>query len=322
MLGITVGVLASKARFSVILGAVALAGGTAFLSVMSASPAAASPTIAKGTGEGPGFCASVVSQGQPLGSGATSFDDVYPCGPEPGSSFPPYGDAFQPSGGFQCTELANRFLFDVWNIAPVFGSSLDGSNFARTVHMDHPSVELVANGTPGEPYLPGDIVSFTGNSKEPDGHVAAVTASTENASGNGTITIMEQNAAASGSETLTVSGWSLKPAPGSWVTPSDFLALATTTQTPNTDTGPAVVARTSTSMDVFYRTAGGQLAEDFWSAAGGWGNQTLAGPANVATGPAVVARTSTSMDVFYRTAGGQLAEDFWSAAGGWGNQTP
>ena len=56
------------------------------------------------------------------------------------------------------------------------------------------------------------------------------------------------------------------------------------------------------------------------SAAGGWGNQTLAGPANAATAPAAISRSSTSMDVFYRTASGQLAEDYWSAAGGWGNQ--
>jgi hypothetical protein len=89
-------------------------------------------------------------------------------------------------------------------------------------------VPLEENGTPGQPYQPGDIVSFTGNSKEPDGHVAIVTASTENANGNGKVTIIEENAAPSGKETLTVSHWKMLPAAGSYVTPSNFDALAAT----------------------------------------------------------------------------------------------
>jgi hypothetical protein len=197
--------------------------------VVAASSAAAEPaasSINSGYGEGSGFCKSVISTGYDLGNEATSYDDVYPCGPEPGSSFPPYGDSFQPPGGFQCTELANRFLFDAWDLQPVFGSSLDGANYARTVHADYPSVPLVPNGTSGQPYLPGDIISFTGSSKEPDGHVAVVIGTTENSSGNGTVTIMEQNAASSGTETLAVSGWKLLPATGSYVTPYDFNALA------------------------------------------------------------------------------------------------
>lgn len=67
-----------------------------------------------------------------------------------------------------------------------------------------------------------------------------------------------------------------------------------------------------------YQTTRGQLAEDFWTAANGWRNQTLPGPANAAGGPSAIDRSSTSMDVFYRTASGQLAEDFWTAADGWG----
>jgi hypothetical protein len=140
------------------------------------------------------------------------FDNVYPCGPRPGKSFPSWGDAFQDGGGFQCTELANRFLFDAWGLAPVFGASLDGATYAQTVHAQDPSVPLVANGTADQPYLPGDIVSFTGNSSEPDGHVAVVIASTEDSGGNGSVTIMEENAAAAGEETLNVSSWALQPA--------------------------------------------------------------------------------------------------------------
>lgn len=94
--------------------------------------AAATASIPDGYGEGPGFCATVVSSGMDLGNGSTSYDNVYPCGPQPGGSFPDYGDSFQPSGGFQCTELANRFLFDVWGLQPIFGTSLDGKTYAQT----------------------------------------------------------------------------------------------------------------------------------------------------------------------------------------------
>jgi CHAP domain len=215
-------------RMSVAAAMAALAVMCVGLPVVAGTTAGAlaASSIPSGYGKGPGFCKNVVSSGYDLGNGSTSYDDIYPCGPEPGKSFPSYGDGFQPSGGFQCTELANRFLFNAWGLQPVFGSSLDGKTYAQTVHTDYPSVQLIANGTAGQPYLPGDIVSFTGNSNEPDGHVAVVIASTENPSGNGTVTIMEQNAALSGQESLKVSGWKLLPAAGSYVTPYDFDALA------------------------------------------------------------------------------------------------
>jgi hypothetical protein len=197
------------------------------IAVLCLSPLLSTPTawaLSSGEGEGASFCSSVTSAGYDLGA---NFDKVWACGPAPGASGTPgYGDAFESAPyGFQCTELADRFLWDVWGLTPVRGDALDGESFASTVHGAHPSVPLVLNGTAGQPYRSGDLVSFTGNSHEPDGHVAVVTASAENASGNGTVTIMEQDAAVSGQETLTVSDWSLKPAPKSDVTPYEFDAL-------------------------------------------------------------------------------------------------
>ena len=194
-------------------------------------PALAAPTPPAGFGKGSAFCGSAVPDGKDLGA---SFHDVYACGPANNS-----GTGYKvPSSGsykgffeaapysYQCTELADRILFDFWKMQPVYGANLDGKTFASTVHARYPSVQLIANGTAGKPYLPGDIVSFTGDTQEPDGHVAVVTASTENASGNGKVTIIEENAAASGQETLTVSNWKLLRAADSYVTPSDFDALA------------------------------------------------------------------------------------------------
>ena len=192
--------------------------------------------IPPGTGTGPSYCASVVTGGYELGGGSTSLDNVYPCGPEPGSGAPGYGDAFEASPwGFQCTELANRFVFNAWGLQPIFGKSLDGAHYAQTLHAVYPSVALVANGTAGQPYLTGDIVSFKGtHTSTTDGHVAVVISSTYASGDNGnySITIMEQNAptqnpatATMGQENLTVKNWALQPAPGAWVTPYDFDAL-------------------------------------------------------------------------------------------------
>jgi hypothetical protein len=243
------------------------------LAVTAGAAAAATATIPAGYGEAPGFCATVVSSGMDLGNGSTSYDNVYPCGPQPGGSSPDYGDSFQPSGGFQCTELANRFLFDVWGLRPIFGTSLDGKTFAQSVHVDYPSVPLVSNGTPGRPYLPGDIVSFTGNSNEPDGHVAVVIASTENSSGNGTVTIMEENAATSGKETLKVSDWKLLPAAGAWVTPSNFDALATGTTGSGASppAGPAIAINPSTGLATVVAEGPSNSLYGYWqSSSGSW----------------------------------------------------
>jgi hypothetical protein len=67
--------------------------------ISGATPAVASPSsISPGYCEGSGFCNKVVTAGYDLGNGGTSFDNIYPCGPEPGTSFPSYGDLFQTLG--------------------------------------------------------------------------------------------------------------------------------------------------------------------------------------------------------------------------------
>jgi hypothetical protein len=215
--------------------AVLLVPGTNSSARAAAIRSVSAAAIPPGTGTGPSYCASVVTGGYELGGGSTSFDNVYPCGPEPGATFPSYGDVFQPSGGFQCTELANRFVFNAWGLQPIFGKSLDGAHYAQTLHAVYRSVALVPNGIAGQPYLTGDIVSFKGtHTSTTDGHVAVVIFSSYASGDNGnySITIMEQNAptqnpatATMGQENLTVKNWALQPAPGAWVTPYDFDAL-------------------------------------------------------------------------------------------------
>ena len=61
---------------------------------------------------------------------------------------------------YQCVEMADRFLRDAWGESPISGASLTGATFVRTAGADD-HLPVVANGTPRQPYLPGDIVSLT-----------------------------------------------------------------------------------------------------------------------------------------------------------------
>ena len=168
-----------RAQHRVMLVAIVLVtfSGAAALVPSSVSGAATPPAS---YGEGSTFCSTAVPGGKDLGY---SYDNVYACGPANNSGtgyFVPasgtYKGYFEDSKyEYQCTELADRFLFDIWGKAPVSGSSLDGASFAATVASQR-SVPLVKNGTAGKPYLPGDIVSFTDGG---DGHVAVVATSTE-----------------------------------------------------------------------------------------------------------------------------------------------
>ena len=163
-----------------------------------------------------------------------TFDGVAVCGTTSNASGTSneqggitYNGVTLDSVGFQCVELAARYLYYTTGDVP---PQVNGDDFATAVHNEYNSIPVYPNGTAGQPYAPGDIVSFTGNAGTPVagiGHVAVVTASTENSSGNGTVTIMEENAAKSPQETLEVDDWSLQPGAGEWVTPYDFDALAT-----------------------------------------------------------------------------------------------
>ena len=220
--------------------------------LVGVAPPAGATTFTPGGGSGSGWCAAYG------GTNQASYDNVYACSPNTGSAG---ATPFDETTGFQCVELANRFLWDAYSDEPIFGSNLNGWNFAQTVHADYPSVPLDTNGTSGEPYLPGDIVSFVGNSGTPVaglGHVAVVTSSSENSAGNGSIRVMQENATPY-SQSLTISNWSLQMPSGSWVTPYQFDAFASSssppTPTPYTavfDSGSTGLAQCTVNSSGFY----------------------------------------------------------------------
>ncbi len=174
-----------------VVSALALSGG--------GSAATRKAALSPGEGKGVGFCG-----GQQLGM---NFLDVWACGPRPGYSQPGWpGNDFEAAGeGFQCVELANRFLWAIFGFTPTTGQSLDGANYVDSFYNSHYNTPKVANGT-HVPYLPGDVVSFSDGSF---GHLAVVTGSTENAAGNGTVLFMEENLSPDGGDVATVSNWTL-----------------------------------------------------------------------------------------------------------------
>ncbi len=213
---------------------------------LGASPAVAAISPTYGTGAG--FCASVTSAGYDLGA---YFDDVYACGPLGVNDFsdPPFEDS---DYGFQCTELADRFLWDAHQIAPVDsadapGGSLYGGNFVVTVHAVDSSIPVVNSGTTTLPAA-GDIISMWGGASGQgqsgdDSHVAVVTGITETSSG-WTITVMEENGSASGRNSITVSAngtsWSYD---SGYFTSFDWLAFA-----PATPSGVSAAGRDHSLM--------------------------------------------------------------------------
>ena len=148
-----------------------------------------------GPGSGPGFCKSVSAAAYTLGA---AFDNVYACGPATG-----LGDVYDPApNAFQCVELANRFESVVYGEPIVYAN---GNGVVAALHArDGVPIEGPA---PGQLPAPGDVISMSQNGAAP-GHVAVVTA-VDAPMGNGTITVMEQNASRNGSNVIAVRNWAL-----------------------------------------------------------------------------------------------------------------
>lgn len=137
------------------------------------------PVTYRGQGSGQGWCSA-------YGGGAlASYDNVYACAP---NSSPSSAGAtpFDAAPGFQCTELANRYLFDATGAkisdANASSGALYGGNFVLTAS----SLTGVNVGTAAGRALPapGDIVSMWGGASNQaqtgaGTHVAVVTAVSE-----------------------------------------------------------------------------------------------------------------------------------------------
>jgi hypothetical protein len=149
--------------------------------------------LAAGEGTGAAWCGAF--GGEPLGA---SFDDVYACGPSTGTS-----DSFD-STGFQCVELSERMM---WIETTHYVAGVD---FGRNFVSDASAQTGLPIGIPA-PHslpLPGDIVSMWGGpAADSFGHTAVVIGVHVDRSGNGTVSMMEENGSVTGLDEINVHAW-------------------------------------------------------------------------------------------------------------------
>ena len=104
---------------------------------------------------------------------------------------------------WECVELSMRYLYLQYGINPY-----DANGSEVVWNYTGNLLIKIPNGTVGRAPQPGDVLSY--GSTTTAGHTSVVSASNVDANGNGTITIIEQNAAVTGRSILSVSNWSVQ----------------------------------------------------------------------------------------------------------------
>jgi hypothetical protein len=131
-------------------------------------------------------------------------------GPDPGppvSFFP----GAHPELEWQCVELSMRYLYLAYGIEPY-----SANGYAVVTNYSGSKLNKVTNGTSGQAPHPGDVLQS--GVAETGGHTSIVTAESVNGSGNGTITVIEQNGSSTGWNSLSVSNWVVSGGVTKWLT--------------------------------------------------------------------------------------------------------
>jgi hypothetical protein len=151
----------------------------------------------------------------PLSGGAT-WDGLSACGPRPEYGEGPDVSVHFPGAQWgvlewECVELSMRWMYEEWNVNPY---PANGSNvvwnyatFQSQYNPHGPALTAVANNGAGPMPVPGDVLSYGAASTA--GHTSVVTATSIAANGDGTVTVLEENASATGWDTVSVSDWIL-----------------------------------------------------------------------------------------------------------------
>ena len=144
-----------------------------------------------------------------------NFDGLVACGPRPNT----YPDTSPVNPGprvyffgtdsvgaieWQCVELAKRYLYQKYGIAPYYGNGKDVVNNIPQQYIGT-LFEKIWNGAANKAPALGDVMSFGATTTY--GHVAVVTSSSVDTNGNGQIGIIEQNWADSGYRSLRITNW-------------------------------------------------------------------------------------------------------------------
>ena len=149
-------------------------------------------------------------------SATSTWDGLTACGPRPGYAEGPDVSVLYPGAHWsvlewECVELSMRWMYEEWNVEPY---PANGSNvvwnyaaFQSEYNPDGPVLTAVANNGVGPMPVPGDVLSYGATSTA--GHTSVVTGTNIDANGDGTVTVLEQNASATGWDTVTVTDWVL-----------------------------------------------------------------------------------------------------------------
>jgi hypothetical protein len=209
-------VLAVAASLASLVGVVAPLGGSAAGAPASAAGmrdfriAGVPANLPADVGSGSGFCGSVSGTysgrtvyGYNLGP---SYLNVFACGPTLDQGW--NNDPFE--SDFQCVEYSTRFMWEAYGLRAAPGN---GGVFVANNHARFPSI-VVGTPSPGNIPAPGDVVSLSGGAANPNaasaGHTAVVSdvSHVNMATGNGYITIVEENDGGAGTGRINVSNWS------------------------------------------------------------------------------------------------------------------
>lgn len=212
--------------------------------------------------------------------GIASYHAVIACKPRPAYDFPStcgpqhtgycYTDESRNFGvggvqvnEWECVELSLRYLYMAYHQSPYGGDGKDIVN-------NYPGSLLVPinNGAVGQAPVPGDVLSYA---YQVHGHTPLVIASTvdnHGTSGNGQITVLEQNGMHTGTDTLNVSNWHVTTTWGATVT--NWL------HDPTSGGGSGGLTPTVSNQDVFVTGSNGHLYE-YWQTIGSttWGYNDL-----------------------------------------------
>lgn len=111
---------------------------------------------------------------------------------------------------WECVELSRRYLHLAYGIAPYYanGNAVVSAYSGRTL-------QKIENGSPYAAPQPGDVLAYPFLSAA--GHSSIVTASDVDPEGNGTLTVIEQNNALSGTNTLSVKDWKVQGGVSGWL---------------------------------------------------------------------------------------------------------
>jgi hypothetical protein len=123
----------------------------------------------------------------------------------------PYPDALW-TAGYQCVEFSERYLYDRYGV--MMDIATDGDQVAVHYAAGYAGLfTVIKNGTPHRAPAAGDVLSLSaapGFDSASGGHTAVVQSSSVSAAGNGTVTVVEENADAAGVAVLQVSDWTVR----------------------------------------------------------------------------------------------------------------